>query len=79
MFGIERSEGYKTTEMILLFRGIITILLVLSLVISLGFLLTQLNDPNPNAALTALLGSITGALGTALVNLSGSFASHKDS
>ncbi len=39
------------------------------LVTALWFLLTELNDPNPNAALTALLGSITAAIGQSLVSL----------
>ncbi|MEE9584740.1 MAG: hypothetical protein V3W51_04585 [Candidatus Brocadiales bacterium] len=48
--------------------------LIIALVLSLFLLLTALNDPNPNAALTALLGSITGALGTGLVALIGAIA-----
>lgn len=51
----------------------IIIVLAATLAWSLWSLLTQLNDPNPNGALTALLGTITGGLSAALVTMAGSF------
>jgi len=52
-----------------------TIIIVLAATLgwSLWSLLTQLNDPNPNGALTALLGTITGGLSAALVTMAASF------
>ena len=57
-------------------RAALALMLTVALVLSLFLLLTQLNDPNPNAALTALLGSITGAMGVALANLVGAISSN---
>ena len=59
---------------IIIMSGIIIITLILALTYSLNLLLTELNDPNPNAALTALLGSVTQALGGSLLVVTGAFA-----
>lgn len=56
-------------------RAILALILIIALLSSLFFLLTELNASNPNPALTALLGTIIGAMGgalTALVNAIGS-------
>ena len=50
-------------------RALLATGMLAGLVAALWFLLTELNDPNPNAALTALLGSITAAIGQSLVSL----------
>ena len=59
---------------IVLMAGVIIVMLIGALAFSLFLLLTELNDPNPNAALTALLGSITSALGGALLAITSSIA-----
>jgi len=52
-----------------------TIIIVLASTLgwALWALLTQMNDPNPNSALTALLGTITGGLAGALGIMAGAF------
>ena len=51
----------------------IIVVLAATLAWALWALLTQMNDPNPNAALTALLGTITGGLAGALGIMAGAF------
>ncbi len=66
------TEGLLRT--IILMSGLIILTLVAALGFSLYLLLTELNDPNPNAALTALLGSVTQAMGGALMLITGAIA-----
>ena len=47
-------------------RAVLAAILTISLVSALWLLLTELNDPDPTAALTALLGTSVGAIGTSL-------------
>ena len=57
-------------------RAILAFALALFLLLSFFLLLTELNDPNANAALTALLGGIVGSLGQGLVLLIQAIASN---
>lgn len=52
-----------------------TIIIVLTATLgwALWALLTQMNQPSPNSALTALLGTITGGLAGALGIMAGAF------
>ena len=58
------------SDRIIVLRTVVRATLALGLggglVFSLYLLLTQLNTPTPNAALTSLLGGAIGALGTTL-------------
>ena len=57
-------------------RAVLAFAMLVGLVAALFLLLTELNDPNPNAALTALLGSITAAIGQSLVSLVAAISSN---
>ena len=48
-------------------RGFLALSAISALVVGLHLLLTEMNTVNPNAALTALLGSVIGGLGSFLV------------
>ena len=62
-------------------RSVLAILLVVALLFALRVLLVELSAGEPNAALIALLGTILGALASALVILANALASntfHRD-
>lgn len=48
-------------------RTVVVLSLTGVVLLALFFLLTELNDPNPNAALTALLGAAVASLGQSLI------------
>ncbi len=58
--------GPRITFLRTIIRGILALAAIGALVVALRFLLTELNSADPNAALTALLGTITGGLASFL-------------
>lgn len=66
----------RTVFMRTIGRFVLAGILVLGVVLVSYLLLSLLNDPNPNAALTALLGIGITALGTATNTLVGAIASN---
>jgi len=66
--------GPRITVMRTAIRGILAFMSIIALVIALRFLLTELNTDNPNPALTALLGTITGGLAAFLGTIGNAIA-----
>ncbi len=58
--------GPRTVITRILVRAVLAMSLITALVISLVYLLNELNRSDPNPALTALLGAVMAYLGTAL-------------
>ena len=59
-------------------RWTLAILLAVCLLITIGLLLNYLNAESPNAALTALLGTVAAFLGQSLVAMAQSIANGKE-
>ena len=57
-------------------RGLLSVFLITTLLISLRYLVNELNTPDPSAPMVALLGNLTGALSTALGVLVNAIASN---
>ncbi len=68
----------KITVLRTVIRGILALTAIIALVTSLFMLLQELNTANPNPALTALLGTITGGI-AAFLGVMGNAIAHNPS